>query len=545
MTTILDHTGQPIDLSALREPQTARTSWVQREFDTHPAKGMTPQRLAGILLAGEQGSITDQLDLAEDIEERDGHVFAELDKRSGAVALLDWSLEEPDGADAKEKALTAQLSEWIAAAVDVPTLVHGIMGAVLRGFACHELVWSVQPDGSGRRVLLPKATWRPQRWFTVDRETRDELRLRTPASADGEPLLPSCWIAHRHRTRNGYLARMGLHRVLAWPYLFKHYALRDLAEFLEIYGLPLRVGTYPSSAGDEEKRTLLRAVTQVGHNAAGIVPSGMKIDFQSAAEGSEGPFDSMQDRMEAIQSKVILGQTLSAGAAKHGTKQIATVHEGVRIDIRDSDVRQVEGTLAAQLVLPMALLNVPGVNPRRLPRMKLDNIEAEDMTTFADTLPKLAAAGVKIPVKWAQDKLRIPEPVGGEEVLKGPAPAIAPGAAPPALPARGRAAANDDDETPPRKKAALAGELPPDRQRDGIDDLVDDAIADWLPLLAPMTQPLMAEIDRAIAAGESLQDLRARLPGLIERMDYHPMGERLARAAFTANLAGQADLDLQ
>lgn len=546
MTTILDHTGQPIDMAALREPQTARVGWVQREFDAHPAKGLTPRRLANILLDGEQGHIADQLDLAEDIEERDGHVFAELDKRSGAVSLLDWSLEEPDGADAKEKAQTAQLSEWLHACVDMPTLVNEMMGAVLRGFCCNEMVWSVQPDGSRRQVLMPKVTWRPQRWFTVDRETRNELRLRTQAG-DGEALKPSCWIAHRHRTRNGYLARMGLARVLAWPYLFKHYALRDLAEFLEIYGLPLRLGTYPSGAGDEEKRRLLQAVTQIGHNAAGIVPSGMKIDFQSAADGKEGPFDSMQDRMEAIQSKVILGQTLSGGEGKHGTQALGKVHEGVRMDIRDSDVRQIEATLTAQLLRPLALLNIAGADPMRLPKVKLDNTEAEDMQTFAETLPKLASAGIKIPVKWAQDKLRIPEPVGGEEVMRGAQPAVMPGqpaAAPAGNLARDQPPANDEGKAAAAKKAALAAELQTGEARDGIDDLVDEALRDWQPMLEPLAQPLMAELDRAIAAGESLQDFRARLPQLMDRMDYHPLGERLARAAFTANLAGQADLEL-
>ncbi|MGL9774714.1 MAG: phage portal protein family protein [Sodalis sp. (in: enterobacteria)] len=40
------------------------------------------------------------------------------------------------------------------------------------------------------------------------------------------------------------MAESGLFRVLVWTYLFKNIAARDLAEFLEIYGLPTRVGTY-------------------------------------------------------------------------------------------------------------------------------------------------------------------------------------------------------------------------------------------------------------------------------------------------------------
>jgi phage gp29-like protein len=48
--------------------------------------------------------------------------------------------------------------------------------------------------------------------------------------------------------------------------------------------LPIRVGTYPAGATKEEKWTLLKAVLSIGRDAGGIIPQGMKIDFQNAAE---------------------------------------------------------------------------------------------------------------------------------------------------------------------------------------------------------------------------------------------------------------------
>jgi phage gp29-like protein len=60
---------------------------------------------------------------------------------------------------------------------------------------------------------------------------------------------------------------------------------RDLAEFLEIYGLPVRLGKYPEGATEKEKSTLLQAVLSIGHNAGGIIPRGMEIEFQNAASG--------------------------------------------------------------------------------------------------------------------------------------------------------------------------------------------------------------------------------------------------------------------
>ena len=537
---ILDANGNPIPERQIREAQTANLGAIAREFDAHPARGLTPARLHAILLGGERGDITAQIDLADDIEERDGHVFADLGKRAGAVAALEWSISEPENASAAEKSLTDQMRDWFSRLGDIDDLVRAMMGAAMRGFACHELVWSPEPDGSGKQVLVPEVTFRPQRWFTVDKESRNQLRLRREDKPDGEPLNQFSWIAHVHNTRNGYLARMGLARVLAWPYLYKNFAVRDLAEFLEIYGLPLRVGKYPSGASEEEKRKLLQAVAQIGHNAAGIIPSGMVIDFMEAAQGSEGPYEAMQDRMEAIQSKVILGQTLTSSEGKHGTQALGEVHNEVRKDIRDDDVRQIAATINRQLIYPLATLNSASAEPRRLPRIQFDTTEPEDMAAYADSLPKLVGMGLQITRKWVQDKLRIPEPAEGEEVLVAPKPPVVQGPGGPGAPG----AADPKEPSPAAKlRASLAAGIA-STGSDALDPLVSEAAGDWQPMLRPMIDPLLAELDRAVEAGESLQAFRQRLPQLVSKMDHVPMSERLARTTFVGALAGAADLDL-
>lgn len=557
MSTILDQFGKPIDIGTLREPQTADTAWLQREFENHPSRGLTPARLHSILVQAEQGDWLGQLDLADDLEERDGHAFSELSKRKGAISMLDWDLAEPDAATAAEKKVTAQMREWMKELPEFEDVLFAMMDGVLKGFSNHEMEWALE-DGA----LLPTLTFRPQRWFTLDAKRQDLLlrsQSKSTESTDGlpskmgEPLRPFAWLSHIPRSRNGYLARSSLVRVLCWPYLFKAFSVRDLAEFLEIYGLPLRLGQYPAGASDQEKRTLLRAVTEIGHNAAGIIPQGMKIDFQNAAAGTHVPFMSMIEYMDGVESKAILGQTLTSGEGKSGTQALGTVHEGVRMDIRAADARQMEGTISRQLLYPLAALNIPGVDLKRLPRFSLDFGEAEDLVAYSDALPKLANAGMRIPRKWAHDKLRIPEPMDGEEVLNA-APPPAPFGGGPGAPGAADPLAKPGDKKPapkppvppaPKDKTALAAQLPAaPTPRDALDDVTDEALADWLPLLDPLVQPLLTELDKAVAAGESLEAFRARLPELMSRMDGAPMAERLARAAFVAHLAGEADLDI-
>jgi phage gp29-like protein len=578
MARIVDQFGNPIDLGRLAEPQTANTAWLRREFDTHPAKGLTPERLAGVLLRGEQGDWLGQIDLAADIEERDGHAYAELSKRRQSIAALEWTVAAPKGASAAETAQAAQLLEWMEALPDFEDVLLQMMDGVLYGLAAQAITWRLEG-----RVRLPALEACPPRWFAPDAARRGvvlrsqaQMAPNPPGLEDlqpvmGEPLGPMQWIVHTPASHSGYLTRSALARVLAWPYLFKHYSVRDFAEFLEIYGLPLRLGKYPSGASEDERLTLLRAVTDIGHNSAGIVPEGMTIDFQAAAaQGTQVPFETMFRYMDAVESKIILGQTLSSGEGMNGTQALGTVHERVRHEIRASDARQVQSTITRQLLVPMGLINIPGFDARRAPVFEFDLGDAEDIAAMADALPKLVSVGMRIPEAWAREKLRIPAAQDGEPLLV--AAASAPAAEPAAEPADDADDADEADEAdeaddaeemddaPGARTASLAARAPLATRcpvhgtaalaatqapgRDAIDDLVDEAAAQWRPLLGPMVEPLLAELERAVAAGESLAAFRYRLPQLVQELDTGPLAQHLARTAFVARLAGEADVRL-
>jgi phage gp29-like protein len=70
------------------------------------------------------------------------------------------------------------------------------------------------------------------------------------------------------------------------------------------------------------------------------------------------------------------------------------------------------------LVYPILALNKAGLDGfRRCPRLIFDTSEAEDLALYADGLPKLVSIGMKIPSRYAHDKLKIPQPENGEEIL--------------------------------------------------------------------------------------------------------------------------------
>lgn len=398
--------------SQIKESDERAHIWERPEL-THPAVGLTPAKLHQLLTGAESGNINDMLSLFEDMEERDSHIFAELDKRKRSLLSLDWYIKPPSDATAAEKQQALMINELMRATDNFDDVIKDALDAIGKGFSGQEINWV--RDGStwyaeSLEFVLPQK-------FVIGADNKTILLGN--GSDDPEPLWDHAFMIHTHKAKSGYLVRGGLHRILAWPYVFKNYSVRDLAEFLEIYGLPMRLGTYPAGATDSEKYTLLRAVMEIGHRAAGIIPQGMQIDFKDAAKGSSEPFESMIKWCEMSQSKAILGGTLTSQSdGKSSTNALGNIHEVARIEIRDSDAKQLASTISKSLVASLMRLNYPSVHPRRYPKFEFDLSEPEDITTFSEAIPKLASVqGMRIGAEWIHGKLNIPMAGADEAIL--------------------------------------------------------------------------------------------------------------------------------
>lgn len=386
------------------------------EFE-HPAIGLTPLKVHALLTQAEAGNMNAMLALFEDMEERDLHLLAEMSKRKRTVAKLDWSIKAPKNADANEQKYTEVISELIGIIENFEDIITDSLDAIGKGYSCHELHWVRE----GNVWLINDMQWHVPQRFIIDPFNQRELLLAGNGLGDDEPLWENAWLVHTHKAKSGYLVRGGLHRALVWSYVFKNYSVRDLAEFLEIYGLPLRLGTYPAGATDGEKLTLLRAVMEIGHRAAGIIPQGMMIDFKEAAKGSSDPFMDMIKWCEMSQSKAILGGTLTSQAdGKSSTNALGKVHEETRLEIRDSDAKQLASSISRDVIGALMRINYPNVSPRRYPKFVFDLAETEDIGVYSEALPKLVNIGMQIPAPWAHKRLGIPMVSGDEPVLAVP-----------------------------------------------------------------------------------------------------------------------------
>lgn len=519
---ILDQYGKPIDTAVLKDPQTSRVATLENQYLTPMLSGLTPARLASILKAADDGDLTAQHRLFADMEERDAHLLCEIGKRKLAVMDLDWDIVPPRNATAAEKANAEWLKEVLTDAVDpFEDLLLALMDGVGHGFAAVELEW--RQEG---KDWLPAFHPRPQEWFRLSRDRR-ALHLQD-ASADGARLVPFGWVLHTHgKAKTGYLGRMGLYRALVWPFLYKAYGIGDFAEFLETYGLPIVLGKYYQGASDTEKASLMRAVTALGHDARAIMPADMAIEINKVtADGSGTPHLAMVDWAERSISKCILGQTTSSEAKATGMGSgVANLHAEVRRDIRNADARQIAGTATRDLLYPLLALNRGGIDSlSRCPRLVFDTGEAEDLTAYAEALPKLVTAGMNtIPVSWVHERLRIPEPADGEATLgaKAPPPPVAGGAG---------------KEAAPAALAALAA------QGSGS-AAVSDTLATQLAAATAVDIAGWIETVRAMLdSSDSLEEFRAKLLAAYPQLDAGGVVAAMRSALAAADLQGRLDV---
>lgn len=503
----------PVDVQQLSEEISAGgITGIRQPWHASVADNLAPQRLASILRAAAEGDARDYLTLAEEMEERDGHYASVLSTRKLALAGLDVRVDA-----ASDEARDVAIADAVRALTQAPAfgdLLFDLTDALGKGYAVAEILW----DRNGSIWVPERYEHRDPRFFAWDRTTGRELRLLDDANpADGIPLPPYKFIVHRPRLRAGLPVRSGLARLVAVSYMCKAWAWKDWMAFADVFGLPMRVGTYGPGAKEEDINRLMRAVANLGSDAAAVIHEATNIRFEAAPNtaGAADFFERLATFWDKQVSKAVLGQTMTAddGASLSQAK----VHDGVRKDLLKADAKGLQATLNDDLIRPFVDLNF---GPGSYPQLVLHVPEEEDLRLLVESLEKLVPLGLEVEQSVIRDKLGLPDPATGAEVKLLGAPAAAP-AAVPAAPAVNAQALNREQVATPDREDQLAALLA---------DAADPLVSDWID-----------QVRELVDGAGSLEELRDGLLDLLPTMDAGKFADVMQHALAVAGAAGMLD----
>ena len=541
--------GRPVSIpqDALVRRQTApvRTGFRRAQQWRSVVATLTPDRLRAIYWALANGSwCPDYFELAEEIEERDLHYRGVLQQRRlrGAGAPIDVV---PASDAAADRRLADEVRERVMQGPGWHGMLLDLLDALGKGVSCLEVVWRhhggrwepaeyhridprwlVWDDADGETPLLirewsdgmPAAGSRLVRG--VGREQRRELGLSHRPHYSGafrtraDPLEPGKFIYHAHQAKSGLPTRGGLAFSVATMYLLKSVAVRDWWAYAELYGIPVRIGKYGRDATDEDIRTLLDALAALAADAGAAIPDSMTIETpmpstgSGGGSGSRGLFHDQVKWCDSQVSKAVVGQTMTADDGS--SRAQAEVHADVRDDLVRDDTRQVCDTLSRTVVRWYCELN-HAPRPAGWPRVELLQ-PPEELDVAA--IVSAAKAGLKVPAAWMRERLGIPDPQEGEEVLSG-------------MPVGGSGGEGGDNEPGGGGMNAAGPSL-----NAALDAVV--GAADWGEIAQELVEPLRQALAGADTA-ESFVAVAAEIgaPGAL--------AEDLARQAFPARVDGEVD----
>jgi phage gp29-like protein len=506
---LVDARGRPLVLEKAlltQEIAAPSVSGVRQHEPSGVSIGLTPAGLASLLKAAETEDPRAYFRLAEELEEKELQYLTVLGARKRAVCQLEISVE-PGGDTPEDEANAELIRTWLHRDT-LEDELFDILDAIGKGISLTEIIW----ETSERQWMPQRLEWVHPTFLELDREDLATPLLKDDGGVRPLPAYKFLWA--QIRAKSGLPVRGGLARPVAWAATFKNFGVKGWVQFLEVYGQPYRVGKHARGASEDEKRLLLRAVRDIGADAAAVIPTGMDIEFitDSSSRGGDG-HKTLAEYMDHQISKAVLGQSTTTDAISGG-HAVSREHNEVREDIERADAKALAAVLNQQLV--RAIVDLNRGPQQRYPRIRIGRPETVDVQALSQAVGALAPH-MEFSQSEVRGKLGLNAPESPEDAFGGSAAAPKSPEGPPLPPARAA--------------RALAQQQAP---RDAVEQLAATAIDDeWEPLM----EPLVAPIRELVAQATSYEEVQRLLIAQLARMDSSALEELLARSTFAARMA--------
>lgn len=197
----------------------------------------------------------------------------------------------------------------------------------------------------------------------------------------------------------------------AAPYtIYKRGGFGDYAQWLELFGMPQRVGKY--SSFDPESRRLLEAAMEAAGSAPYIVIP-KETEVETLTQSSSGDGGSYNEFRRACNEEIlitVLGQTLTTMQNETGARSLGEVHQDVENTKHRSDIRYVQRVLNETVLPLLERRGFPVAGGKFVFPESAEELTVNDVVMLSDIL--------EIPASFLHDKYSIPVPENGEPIAR-------------------------------------------------------------------------------------------------------------------------------
>ena len=395
----LGATPQPPPEAARRLVQFEPNDRVKAEQST----GLDPARLGAIFRSANSGDPTAQAKLSEEILEKDWDIFQAVQTRAGAAASVDFSLLPGADDDAAAERIADEARDMLRAVspadhhgsdIGFSGLVHSMLGALLPGYDCCEIIWG--KGGESIEAFAPV----PRDAITF-RQSAEPL-IATVQNPLGLPLSRDKFVFHRHRSMSGDATRGGLIRPLGWMYLFGNLGIKDLVRFVEKFGMPFVAARIDENAWQTDRSNIASLVRNFGSDGGGVFSKSVELDFLEAASSQAGGevFFRLLDYIGNAKTRVVIGQT--ATSSDGGGLSADNAQSAVRQDLLESDCEQLARTIRDAILRPWTAWNYGPDAP--VPVLKFACEPPEDRAQLSEVAAKVASQmGYELDPAWIEE----------------------------------------------------------------------------------------------------------------------------------------------
>lgn len=196
------------------------------------------------------------------------------------------------------------------------------------------------------------------------------------------------------------------------PYaIWKRGGFGDYAQWLEIFGMPQRVGKY-SSYDPQSRKLLEQALEQAGSAPYVVIPKESEVETtNNTGSGSSGT--SYNDFRRACNEEIlitILGQTLTTMQNETGARSLGEVHKEVEEGKNRSDMRYVQRVLNFFVLPLLEKRGFPVSGGSFIFPEAAVELTVSDIVQLSDIM--------EIPQSFLHDKYSIPAPQENEPIAR-------------------------------------------------------------------------------------------------------------------------------